>query len=497
MAGVAGDPDDEAITSGLAGEIARLAAGEVLTIAEFNPGKVTVWRVRPDARGTPGVRYKSLTWDSLLRWGHLDEHELTSFIGSAQGARMVLARTGEPASISLNGADDASERRADRALNFARDAHPDARSFRSLASVGELLDEATARVPLPSAVWYELVLLRRSRSGRLEFTSQELFLPEARRGDTRSFTVRCAPSDENGTVFAVAARNAAFEFSLISMRSAWIPPDTYDVTARLLRRGSVRFEGLPVKLREETRSWPDLAAALPERLDAVGPAHVIFAVELCGSDDEVQARVDRVGQLISVIRDGTDGPLRFSLLSYAAHSHDPRATDEPVTVLAWAETDADRVDRRLGWLRAHGPAMSSYDRAAQIECALAEVAERLRESASSTGRPVLIMLGHRPPFPHRVDPVSRIIPCPLRRDWRALVNRLTASNPGMAFGAIRDGETGSGSLFDDPADEIWRCLGTDAYVAASDALDPLNFTGRLGLLNPAPHYLPFPLALSE
>lgn len=454
MTGAAGDPDDEAVASGLAGDIARLALGEALTIAEFDPAKVTIWRVCTDSCGTPRVRYKSRTWDSLQRWGLLEEHEVTGFVQPALDG-LMLARTGVRAAGLTDGARDAGHRHADRALEVTHDAYPHAPSFRSLAGVADLLEEAMARVPLPSSIRYELVLLRGSRSGGLELTSQPLFRPGAGRGDTRSFTVRCGPGDENGTVFAVAARNAASEFELVSMMSARITPGTYDITATLLRRGSVRFGGLPVELREETRSWSEVAAAVPDRLDVAGPAHVIFAVELCGSADDVQARVDRVGQLVSAIRDGATGPVRFSLLSYAAHAHDPRAEDEPVRILAWAETDSQMVDRGLGWLRARGPANSAYDPAAQIECLLAELAWRLNEpEAASPGRPVLITLGRRPAFPHRVDPVSQIIPCPMRRDWRGLLRSLAAVHPGIAFGAIRDGAAGSDSPFEDPADEV-------------------------------------------
>ena len=153
-------------------------------------------------------------------------------------------------------------------------------------------------MPLPSSLWYELVLLRRRRSGRLEFTAQQLFLPEARRGDTRQFTVRCEPSDDNGTVFAVAARDAAFEFQLVSMASAKVPPGTYRLIATLLRPGRVRFDGLPVKLRTDPRDWLDVLAEVPERLDAYGPSHLIVAVECCGTDAQVEARIDRAGQLL-------------------------------------------------------------------------------------------------------------------------------------------------------------------------------------------------------
>jgi hypothetical protein len=370
-----------------------------------------------------------------------------------------------------------------------------ARAFPSPVSVDDLLEEATARVPLPPSVWYELVLLRRSRSGRLELTAQQLFLPEASRGDIRLFTVRCEASDENGTVFAVAARDAAFNFELVSLASARIPPGTYDITATLLRPGHVRFDGLPVKLTEDGRNWLEVVAAVPDRLDKIGPAHLIMAIELCGTADDLAARVGRVRQLISDVRDGADGPVAFSVLTYASHSHDRRTADEPVTFLAWAQTEARPLDDRLRELDERKPALSRYPRAAQVECMLAEVAQRLHGSeAASAARPVLVTVGDKPAFPHRLDPASGILPCPQRNDWRATFLGLTHDHAGMAFGVIRDGEP-SGAP-DRRDDDIWHRLGTDAS-ATLKTFDARSFAVGLGLLSATIHYLPLPLAVSE
>jgi hypothetical protein len=53
--------------------------------------------------------------------------------------------------------------------------------------------------------------------------------------------------------------------------------------------------------------------------------------------------------------------------------------------------------------------------AAQLECALAELAQHPDASA---GRPVLVTAGSRPPHPPRADVGTQIMPCPERRDWR-------------------------------------------------------------------------------
>lgn len=493
MTGAAEDSGVEAILADLTRDIARLPPGKALTIAEFTASSVNVLTVRPDRGGTPRVRYWRHGWHALRTWGQLNERELLDHVQPEDDTRLVLARTGPLDAVDQAGQD---ARDADRAFEMYQDEYPHARTFRSVAPVDELLEEATARVPLPSSMWYELVLLRRSRSGRLELTAQQLFLPDARRGDTRRFTIRCEASDEKGTAFAVVARDAAFSFELVSMESARISPGTYDVTATLLRLGRVRFDGLPVKLGEDARSWLDVVAVIPDRLDLIGPAHLIVAVEICGSAETLRVRVDRAAQLIGEVRDGADGPVVFSLLTYASHSHDRWTDDEPVIALAWAETRGAVLDSQLRSLRVRPPAVSLYPLAAQVECMLDEVARRLRgPEAAAAGRPVLVTIGDRPAFPARVDPVSGIIPCPRHNDWFGIFRRL--ADAGMAFGVVRDpDEDDTSGRPGNPSDDIWRRLG--AYASATlSAFDARRFAVDLGLLSATMQYLPLPLALPD
>ncbi len=486
------DADGEAIMSGLAEDIARLTEDSALMIVEFHAAKITYWRIRPDSSGVPGVRYKSRTWDSLQISNDFNEDALAESMRPGDGTALVMARTG----ARIPGSPE--DRDADRAFDIARAAFPHARAFYSVSCIEDLLDEAIGRVPLPASVWYELVVLRRTPSGRLEVTSQQLFLPEERPGATRTFAVRCEPSDESGTVFAVAARNEAFEFQLLTMKSARIPTGAYTVTATLRRPGVVSFTGLPVKLRDDARNWLDVVAAVPDRLDVVGPAHAIVAIEACGLPDDFDTRIERARQLVEDIRRGTDGLVRLSLVSYAAHLHQRRTLDPQVRVLAWAEPDPHVVDQRLDWLRDRGPVDSGRARAAQIECMLEVVARRLRApEAALAGRPVLVTIGGRQSFPHRIDPATRIFPCPRQQDWRALLLGMKQNHPGLALAAIRDGAAGFEDPFaDDPADEVWRQLGTDSYARAA-VFDPRRLAVDVGLRSPTMQYLPFPLAISE
>jgi hypothetical protein len=493
LTGAAQDPGAEAITAGLTRDIARLPTGKALTIAEFSPSRVTVWKVLLDNVGTPRVQRRSHDLHSLRVLGTLDGTRLLDRIRPDDDGGIILARTGQ----EFMGEADQDALDADRAFWIAKDAYPGCRSFSSVADLDDLLAEATGRVPLPPSLWYELVLLRRRRSGRLEFTAQQLFLPEARRGDARQFTVRCEPSDDNGTVFAVAARDAAFEFQLVSMAAAKITPGTYQLTATLLRPGLVRFDGLPVKLRPDPRVWLDVLAAVPERLDVYGPSHLIVAIEACGDAEVYETRIDRARELIADVQDAADGPVAFSLLTYAAHTHNRMTGDEAVNVVAWAESDPEIVTRRLGALRARVPSQAQYPRAAQIECLLAEVTRRLRgPEAAVAGRPALVTIGDRPAFPHRLDPVSEILPCPRRHDWRTILRGLAEDHAGMAFGAIRDGAGDSDGPYGDPVNEIWSLVGTDMSTSLGE-FDAHAFAVGLGLVPPALQYLPFPLAILD
>ena len=488
MTGTPLDPGLEAIVVGLTRDITRLPLGKALTIAEFAAPGVTVWTVRPDNSGTPRVRYWRYEWSSLRAWDLLSEGELLDRIRPEDENLIVLARTGPRQSANRDAQD------ADRAFALAEEKHPHAAAFSTAASVDDLLGEATARVPLPSSLWYELVVLRRRRSGRLELTAQQLFLPEARRGDTRSFTLQCAPSDSHGTAFAVVARDAALSFDLVSMASGRIPPGTYYVTATLLRPGVVRFDGLPARLSTDDRSWLDIRAALPDSLDMISPAHLILAVERCGTADEVRARLERASQLVDEVNAGA-GPVKYSLVTYASHSHNRMKPDEPVTVHAWQSSDAGLLEQELRALRGRDPAQSLYPRAAQVECMLAEVAGQLREAGTAAGRPVLVTIGNKPPSPPRVDPVTGILPCPRRNNWGATFESLADTHPGMAFGLIRDHDEDDGPPSDRSSD-IWRRLGTDGR-ASLDRYDARRFAVGLGLLVATPQQLPLPLAVIE
>jgi len=462
--------------------ISGLAIGEALTIAEFGVDKLTRWEVRADRCGTPRVTNRSESWAALSRGEALNENEpeIIRFLAPQEEGRLLLARGGA----------DIDTLQAGWALRKTRGRYARARPLvpPAASSVDGMLARATAHVPLSQ--WYELVVLERSRSGRLRLAWQQLFEPGNLRGATRTLRVRCEPSGPAGTTFAVVARNGARPTGLVSMASAKVPASTYALTATLRRPGTVSFDGLPVSPSEDSRSWTEICDTVPKRLTVFEPVHLIVAIETCGSADQVTAHLDRADQFIRNVANGAEGPLRFSLVTYDAHPHDPRLDDAPVTVLAWADRD-ETVLAHLAVLREQTPARrrGRYTHAASIECMLAEVASLLQSQSGHlgeghpAGRLVLVTVGTRNAFPASRDPRSEILPCSAGNDWLSFFRWLVEDHGEMTFGAICGG---------DPDAELWRLLGKDAN-AELVALDAWQFAAELRLLRPVAEQIPFPM----
>lgn len=335
---------------------------------------------------------------------------------------------------------------------------------------------------------YNVAGLRRTRSGALHWDLVPLFAPGAVRGDRATFTARCSPSDEHGTVFAILAQppnGSGGEPQLRSVQSAKIPPGIYQVTAELLYPGPghVRLHGLPTTPREDSRRWPEISAAVPPRLSiGTGPVHLIAAIEISGPADLVQERIECVRRLVQRVADEARGFVCYSVITYGPHSINPRNPEypeTPATVLAWAESadDALGVLARLSRGRA---VPTGYAAAAQLECVLTDLDRNL---TGEEGRPVIVTVGARPAHPPRVNPFTQIIPCPYRHDWTIPISRLRTRHAGLAFGAIRD--TGW-------RDELWGMLGAAAEATLED-FSSQDFAIALGLTAQPTELIPLPM----
>lgn len=370
--------------------------------------------------------------------------------------------------------------------DMARPAGRQAPAEQTSATTPRRRDGARPAVRLTES--YTVAGLRRSRSGRLHWDLVPLFSAGATRGDRVTFTVRCAPSDEHGTVFAIMAepRDGSDQApQLRSVQSAKIPPGIYRVTAELLHPGPghVRFHGLPAPPREDTRPWAEVTAAVPRRLEiGTGPAHLVAAIEISGPNDIVQERIDSVRRLIGHVSDEARGFVCYSILTYGPHSINTRNAEYPevpVTTLAWAESADDASDVLARLSRAPAPP-TGYAAAAQLECVLADLDRNL---TGQEGRPVIVTVGTRPPHPPRVDPATQIVPCRYRNDWRTPRRRLQDRYPDIIFRAIRDAGA---------TDELWRMLGADSITSDEHSLPAfarsLGLTGRKADLIPLPMF---------
>ena len=351
-----------------------LREGLAFTVVEFGADGITAWEIARDRNGTPKARHWPAVRPALSDDpGVLYDRKL-SWLTSA-GSRLLLVSS-SPDELYAT------------VFDVVRSARPDAPIYYSAIPLAEVLREIIAGTPLTH--WYKLVVLRPTRSGRLVFESCQLFPPDAAHGYQHQFQIRCEPSDEHGTVFAVVAEGARNSFRLVSLRSASLDPGVYEPTATLLRPGQVDFQGLPGKLRAEHRSWPELVRAVPARLDRPPPAHLICTVDISGTADQLLRRIDRLEQLVSCA-DAADTRVRVSLISYGPHSFDRAVPDEPATVLAWAEA-SKTVLTALAKLGKRRPREDEYPRASQLECALTEVAGLICNRPQD-GRPILVTVG--------------------------------------------------------------------------------------------------------
>ncbi|MCG5220387.1 hypothetical protein [Streptosporangium sp. KLBMP 9127] len=466
---------EDLLTKALAEAIAQLSGPRRLTVVEVTVSGITTFGLRRDETGTPRCRFgPPVPWTDLAGDPATDPPE------EATEEQVLLAAVGVPPGSEVflvcGSPDDPPTAQV---MEWLRAARPEATAFtRPGARVETLLREILLHEPLCRS--YDLVVLKRHpETGRLELSSHPLFLVGARRGDTLRVQVRCDHGDEYGTAFAVVAWQGPRP-RLLSVQTARLTPGRYDFTAELERPGRVRFVGLPGLVRDD-RDWAELIAAVPAVLGGeVEPAHLICAVEVSGAAKQVDERLIRVRQMITVMSGGTTPELVVSLVAYGAHSYDRRATQEPVEVAGWLMSPEQALHSLTDWER-RGATTPGYPYAAQVEDMLAEVADRLGKTEPR--RTVLLTVGDRPPHPPRVHR-SEILPCPDRHDWELLLAWIER-RAGMTLGAICDRPP-------EQADPIWQRLGGGAPIQLEVA-DVRRLGDDLGLSPPKAQRIPFPL----
>jgi ribosomal protein S16 len=439
----------------LARLVADLVPGQLLPLAELTADAATRWEVTRDSDGVA----RAGSWEPVP-WEQAQQH-----------LERVVNPEGHPGLTLVSVA-------------------PSTRApLRSTEPLADALAAVLAADPL--TVSYELAVLRETPAGWLEPATVPLFWPGNSSGERTPLSIRIERSDEGGTAFVVLARDGDAVYTRVCQQSAVIRPGIYQVTAELVRPGKVRFTGLPAALSADRRDWNNLTAAIPPRLGRAAPAHLVIAVESSGPPEQVRERFGRAEQLVRAIvgqqsAGQPGGKALFSLVIYGPHRVHVSDPETPVRWIEWAASGAKALEqvRRL----ADRPADPvGYPRAAQIECMLAAVNERLGRPAVDEIRPVLVTIGARPAFPDRGN-LSRIIPCRTTK-WEAELYRLH-QHYDIAFGAIRDRREESGDAA--PGEDAWHGIGADAF-AWLDEVDVRRFAQDLRLLPPPNPPVPLPL----
>jgi hypothetical protein len=464
---------DESILDALTTELERLENGATFKVVEFGVNEVTVWAVSRDAWGTPSTRYTLLTSESAAGPAAFYYDRLSPLLAG----RLLLVTLTAGASYPHE------------VLRLLRNEHH-VLIYECTTPVREQLRSVITISPLKT--WYELVVLQLGAGGRLGLNLYPLFPPESGSGSTTDpITIRCAPTDEHGTVFAVVVRQpsanavptAAPRPHPIEVQSAVIDPGTYDVIARLVRPGRVEFQGLPAKLEPEKRKWQEIVRTVPPHIKGSDAAHLVCMLEVSGSTEQLEHRIERIESLITAA-EGSGRPLKVSIVTYGPHAVERNVPEDPASALAWATTSTLAL-RTLRGVKGHRGPAREYTRAAQVECALREVTGRL---SARDGNPVLVTVGARPPHPPKVDLATEIIPCGSKVSWRDELARLRTGLPELRFGALH----GKGAVRDvRDVQDVWCELGRDAR-AEVDVVDMPAFAAQLGLRDPV-QAVPFPV----
>lgn len=482
MNGVGSAFFDEEVHDALSGELERLTGNATFTVAEFATETATIFQVYRDEHGTPAA----VTWNYRC----------------VDGVRMVADH--EPDQWSVTTADPAQFYRRVAPRLIVRPPDPLPRGLRALLPGPHEMPVPVyeCREPLrallraamkdsPLVMGYELAVLKRgpdARTGaeRAVLTGYPLFSPGDTRGTQATVRVTVEPTDGEGSAFAVVTREPrpnlprqAWRLRPVQVQAAVVAPGPYLLTAVLTRPGQVQFQAVPELplLGCSGRSWDELERLVPGQLTAQVPAHLICLVELCGSDDRLQQRIDRLEELVNQAQ-ADARPLRVSVVGYGAHGVAWKVDDRPPEVRAWA-APGDQAITALRGLTDRRVDEREYQGAAQLECALKLLRERL---VAADGRPVIVTAGGRPAHPPGLDSSLQLIPCP---DWVDAMAELgwLIRLPGVTFGALRDSRWRGG---------IWERLGRSAMATVDDAVDMESFAAYLGL-RVAVQTVPFPV----
>ncbi len=362
------------------------------------------------------------------------------------------------------------------------DAGTSVREYHFDGDVDRAIREAIARSPIAAA--YELVALHQTESGELRPDNVPLFPSGTGVGALVQVVITCPPSDDHGTVLAllsfpdpgpappetaVITRDLEPQDDPMLVTCAKVPPGRYILTAELLGPGAVRLTGLPAEPRPDPRPWREIMAAVPERVQPLQPAHLIFAIEADAPGPVMNGRFAAAEAVINAV-ENTGTQVSVSIVLYGWQSVPGFGSASSPMWLAW------RVGIRQALAALGGNPIllaASPGQHSDIDKALQLIADRL-DSDPSEGQVALVTIGLRSPT----------------RYWRRQFDRLVAQQPGLVLGAIMDKkETADAPVL---VPHEWGTLGRNASALISNP-NLRQFAAGLGLTAPSPTPVPFPL----
>src|ERR1700744_3710795 len=204
---------EDEVRDALSDELARLTGNDRFAVAEFGVIGPTIWRVYRDENGTPRAEQPRVRASTLK--------DPDAFYREVDPAFIVRTAADLPDDLL-------------RLLPGERGVPV----YECRTPVEDQVREAIRDSPLTRG--YELAVLKqvpagRPDAGRLVLTGHQLFPPGVTKGHRVAVRVRCEPTDDAGTVFAVVTRARRPDvppndqaLRPVHIQSAVLPADTYE-----------------------------------------------------------------------------------------------------------------------------------------------------------------------------------------------------------------------------------------------------------------------------